>query len=293
MNPPDDSNDSFEKEKTTTTKIIQKKIASFEKALSNARSALEKSLAFEDAHHLAELAKANYGLLQRGMKVIKAQDWAEDGKQVCIPIDPKLSPKEVLEDLFKKSRKLKRAIDPLQALINKLSQGQERLKEALVLLEKIDQQEQLDAFKNEYTPQQSTQTTLAEKEKKPPYHRFLSSTGASILVGKNSESNHILTFQVANGSDMWLHAHSVSGAHVVIKKKKEEVDHQTLQEALQLALFHSKAKKQPQVHHEVLVTEQKYVSRTPSMPKGKVLVSKHKIMNCVLDQEAVKKIKRA
>lgn len=290
MNPSDDT---FEKEKTATTKIVQKKIASFEKALCNARSALEKSLAFEDAQHLAELTKANYGLLQRGMSSIKANDWRDDGKQVCIPIDPRLSPKDVLEDLFKKSRKLKRAIDPLQTLIDKLSQSQERLKKALVLLEQIDCQDQLDAFRNEYTPEKSAPATSTEKEKKPPYYSFLSSTGTQILVGKNSESNHILTFQVAHGADMWLHAHSVSGAHVVIKKKKEEVDPATLQEALQLALFHSKAKKQPQQLHEVLVTEQKYVSRTPSMPKGKVLVSKHKIMTSVLDLETVKKIKRA
>lgn len=286
------SKEHFENEKRVVEKFLTKKIASFEKSLKNAEHSLEKSEAFEESRHIAELVKANYNLLQRGTKNLALADWKNENELVHIELDPKLSPKEVLEDLYKKSRKLQRAIEPLQALIKKLSGQYIDTKNALLSLPAIDTMQALEELKKKHKIQ-TPQEKAAQKPKTAlPYHLFYSQTGAEILVGKSSESNHILTFQIARATDLWLHAHNVSGAHVVIRKKKDDVDPATLHDALQLALFHSKAKNQLSGRQEVTVTEQKYVSRTPSMPKGKVLVSKHKIMTCYLDAEKVKKIKQ-
>ena len=277
-------------EKDALKKVLAKKITTFDRALQNAESSLEKSKCYKDAEHTAELVKAHYGQLKKGLKEIKVSDWTKDNLEIAIPIDPKKSPKEVLEDLFTKSHKLQKAIIPLQEHIASLVQDRARWKKTLDELDSINSQDALEELKCllGILPQEAKKPSA----KKTLYHTFYSEMGLPIFVGKNSESNHILTFQVARGRDLWLHAHSVSGAHVVVQKQKEqEIDNETMQDALQLALYHSKARTLKTGHHEVLVTEQKYVSRTPSMPKGKVLVSKHKIMNCALDLQRIEKIK--
>ena len=172
-----------------------------------------------------------------------------------------------------------------------LSQSVERYTSALALAETADSLETIQSLQ-ESLGLATKQRGKPEKKLPVPYRLYHSKSGDEILVGKSSNSNHILTFQVAHGSDLWLHAHAVSGAHVVVRKRKDrDVDSETLQDALQLALFYSKAKNQPKVLHEVLVTERKYVSRTPSAPKGKVLVSKHKIMTVLFDPDRVKQIR--
>jgi predicted ribosome quality control (RQC) complex YloA/Tae2 family protein len=282
----------LDQEKKKCSKFLVRKVASFEKALTKAQASLKESEAFEEAKHLADLVKAHYGDLKKGKKEIEVIDWNNDNKKRIIPIDPTLSPKDVLHTFFKKSRKLERAIEPLKKHIDALITEVMRYKGALDTVSTITTLQELHTFQKSYGI--IDQHTVRHK-KMPvlPYHLYLSKNGVEILVGKSSNSNHILTFQVAKGLDLWLHAHAVSGAHVVVRKKKDhDVDSETLQDALQLALFYSKAKNQPKMMHEVLVTERKYVSRTPSAPKGKVLVSKHKIMAVLFDPDYCKTLVR-
>src|SRR5205085_12004045 len=45
-----------------------------------------------------------------------------------------------------------------------------------------------------------------------PYRRFRSQGGQAILVGRSARDNDTLTFQVARGNDVWLHARGLQGA---------------------------------------------------------------------------------
>jgi predicted ribosome quality control (RQC) complex YloA/Tae2 family protein len=76
----------------------------------------------------------------------------------------------------------------------------------------------------------------------------------------------------------------MAGSHVVIKAKL--INKYLLQDAMQLALYFSQARKQSQA--EVLITEVKYVSRTKIT--GKVLVSKHKTKKVQLDLNRIKEL---
>ena len=106
----------------------------------------------------------------------------------------------------------------------------------------------------------------------------------TILVGKNAKGNEKLTFTIAKGNDTWLHVTPMAGSHVVIKAKL--VNEDLLQDAMQLALYFSQARKQSQA--EVLITKVKYVSRTKTT--GKVLVSKHKTRKVQLDLNRIKEL---
>lgn len=95
-----------------------------------------------------------------------------------------------------------------------------------------------------------------------------------IWVGKNAKMNEKLTFQLANGRDWWLHVSGYPGSHVIIKMNKDqEPDPETLKDAFQLALYHSKARDMGE--GEICFTQRKYVSRLGRKKTGLVQISKH------------------
>src|SRR5690606_26497552 len=61
------------------------------------------------------------------------------------------------------------------------------------------------------------------------------------LCGRNQEENRRVTFQESRGNDIWMHVRGMPGAHVVVlSQKNKTVPLQTLLEAAQITLYHSK-----------------------------------------------------
>lgn len=286
-----DSED-FEKVKKRVTKAIEKKLASISKAIKKANADFAKSQEFEQAQHFAELVKSHFPRLKRGMEEITVPDWKQEEEMVCISLDPKMTPQEQLEDLFKKSQKLKRAIQPLQALLTKLSGEIHLWEEAKNKIETIKELNALKTLEESLKLSQQKKAAPKAQEKRLPYKLFYSESGHEIFVGKSAKDNDELTFQIAHGSDYWLHAHSLSGSHVVIRRKRgKDVDPETIKDAVQLALYNSKARASLDREHDVLLTERKYVSRLPRTPKGQVVVSKHKTISTEIDKTRLETIK--
>lgn len=73
-------------------------------------------------------------------------------------------------------------------------------------------------------------------------HRTISFEGYDILIGKTAEDNDILSLQLAQPKDMWLHASEFPGSHVVIKNKGEEFPKEVIQKAAELAAHYSKGR---------------------------------------------------
>src|SRR5262249_26692193 len=53
-----------------------------------------------------------------------------------------------------------------------------------------------------------------------PYRAFAARGGARILVGRGGADNDALTFRTARPHDLWLHAKSRAGAHVIVPLDK-------------------------------------------------------------------------
>lgn len=77
-------------------------------------------------------------------------------------------------------------------------------------------------------------------------HRYRSSEGVEILVGRDDASNDELTFSVGRSNDVWLHVAGSPGSHVVLAcagRKGAAPDRQSLREAAALAAWHSKMRR--------------------------------------------------
>ncbi|MBT8378807.1 MAG: DUF814 domain-containing protein, partial [Ignavibacteria bacterium] len=82
--------------------------------------------------------------------------------------------------------------------------------------------------------------------------------------------NDLLTTKFAKQNDLWFHARSVSGSHVVLRVEntKEAVPKNILKKTASLAAYHSKAKTAGTV--PVAYTFKKYVVKKKGDPVGTV-----------------------
>lgn len=93
--------------------------------------------------------------------------------------------------------------------------------------------------------------------------------GFLVYIGKNAEMNDILTTEIAEPNDIWLHASGVPGSHVVIKVDEERPSKGTIKEVAKLAAKHSKGKGKV----DVVYTDAKNVTKTSKHNVGQVSVN--------------------
>jgi len=104
-----------------------------------------------------------------------------------------------------------------------------------------------------------------------PYHRFRSSGGLEIRVGKGARHNDALTFRNSAPDDIWLHARHAAGAHVILRwgRKNEGPPRRDLLEAAALAALNSNARHSGTV--PVDWTRRKHVRKPRKSAPGSVL----------------------
>ncbi len=221
-----------------------------ERKILHFKQEIEEGKKWQETAHEAELLQAYFFRLKKGMEKIELEDWEKEGEKVWIFLNPMLDPQEELRRRFKKSRVLKRKREMAEKLLEKTKA----------------QSPPPFPFPLKKTP--STHT------KPHPYREFTSREGFKIYVGKKDRDNDQLTFSFARGSDYWFHAANVAGSHVVLKVHKSETpNEETIQDALQLALYYSKARG---MEEEVMMSQVKYLSKPKGAKPGLVNVSKHK-----------------
>ena len=105
-----------------------------------------------------------------------------------------------------------------------------------------------------------------------PY-RTVEVDGFIVLIGRSDEENDLLTFEVAEPADVWMHVAGYSGSHVVIRNPERlpEVPEPVLRRSAELAAWFSKGRAAKRV--EVHVCRARDVSKPPGFPAGKVLLA--------------------
>lgn len=278
--------------KATIASGLARKIKGLQRGKHTLEKDLSRCLEWEKVQHEAELLQANFYLLKKGLLSIAVTDWVTD-QTISLKLDSTLTPQEEVALRFKQCKKMKRGIEPLRTKIQKI---EEQIKKQELLLEELNSLEdisELEAFQTRWCPpEKSLKEAVQEKQIKKalPYREFISANGIKIWVGKSARDNDKLTFVHANGLDWWLHVDGYSGSHVVIKSgKNEEVDEETLEDALQLALHYSQAKSRNEA--EICLTQTKYVKPAGRGMAGKVQLSKHRRIKVRADRNRLDELK--
>ena len=249
---------------------------------------MEEGLDYEKIRHEGDLLKTYLNRLPKLAPWILI-DW-NTNEEVVVDAPPGTTPKDEMLNRYKKASKSEKSIPHLIIQIDKAEREIEKILLEIQAVSLVQDFTSLESLMTALPQKHSPATEKIERIKRAlPYQEFLSASGLKIWVGRNARANDELTFKCSNGSDWWLHAQQCSGSHVVIRVAKgKDPDPEAIQDAIQLALYHSKARAGGE--GEVCITQRKYVSRLGRQP-GKVQVSQHKTVWVRLDTQRYQQIK--
>jgi len=261
-------------DKQALEKRLSKKLKKLEKKEQELLENVRQCSRWPLLQHEGDLIKFHFASIKKGTSALTLYDWETD-QPYPLTLDPTRTIEEEMIARFKQAKKLKRGERPLVEYLGKVQRELSDLRQQQEAIRPLNTEEEWAIFKATLAPLPSSSRTLPKKASPSPiYREYPSAQGMQIWVGKTAKANDRLTFQLANGSDWWLHARGCPGSHVIIRLKKEkEPDPETLKDALQLALYYSKARAQGE--GEIYLTQCKYVSSLKKGKQGAVQISKH------------------
>lgn len=245
---------------------------------------------------MGEMLKPLLGRIAKGQSWVDAIDYRETGPvEVRIPLRPELSPKENLERYFKNYRRMLSARERIAGRQAELRAERERALELLARLEGAREAEELEEVLAEaraFSRRGAGQKSSREKRARLPYRSFRSASGKAIWVGRGSKDNDALSFRVAKGSDLWLHARGVPGAHVVVPLARgQAADTETFLDACALAVHFSQARDEAVA--EVASTLVRNLRKPKGAPPGAVIMTQEKSTIYRSDGERIERLLRS
>jgi predicted ribosome quality control (RQC) complex YloA/Tae2 family protein len=241
----------------------------------------------------AELLLPVASRLPRGTREARVPDWSrvdEQGQPAEVPIslDPALSAAENAQRWLRRAKRYQAASERIAARRAEVQQELSRAESLLSRAESAQDAGQLVAVETE-APAAAT-TRKDQLAPRLPFRKFISQSGAAILVGRSARDNDTLTVRVARGNDLWLHARGVQGAHVIVPGAGESPDPGALGDAALLAAHFSSARGQDGV--EVAWTRAKHVRKPKGSAPGSVIVTQEKVMRVRLEQDRLASLLR-
>ena len=185
----------------------------------------------------------------------------EGGAPLRIALDPARGPRDNAERLYKEHKRLSRALRRHRRAPGRRARRARARRAPSSSASSRAPRCRAAALVPATSARRASASATAPRR---PTARSAPPTGAQILVGRGADRNDELTFQVARGNDLWLHARDVPGAHVIVPPAAGgRIDEQTLLDAATLAAHHSNARGEAQV--DVGYTLRKHVRKPPQI----------------------------
>ena len=227
------------------TTLLNTAEARTEKKLGIQRQALLDADKGEEYKRNADLITANLYRLQRGMESFTATDYYDEScPEIEIKLDTRLTPSQNAQRMYKLYNKCKTAkivlADQIKLWENELKYL-ESVKQFLANAEceqdVIEIRDEL--YRSGYASRMKGYVPPKKLTSQP--HKYRTSSGYRLLVGRNNIQNDQLTFKVAEKGDLWFHTKDIPGSHVILLCNGEEPSEQDYTEAASIAAKYSKA----------------------------------------------------
>ena len=255
-----------ERIKSDKIKQINKKIKKKTRKIEKQKKELITANKEEKWKQQAELLKANFASLKKGMKSIVLQNYYEDNfPEIEITLNPEKDAKQNIEHYFKKYRKARDGKTEIQKQI-KIAQN-----EIEVLEKEIFEFEETDIF---FSKQEKSKK---KKSQKAGYKKIAIDDNWEIYIGRTSKENDVLTTRFAKPHDWWFHTRVFKGTHIILRNySKKELPNKLKLLCSQLAAYYSKAKKSTNV--PVDHTQIRYVRKPRGSALGYVIYTNQKTL---------------
>lgn len=273
-----------------TVRLLKNAEARIEKKLSIQRKELADTEKKSEYKQKADLITANIYRFDGKTTKVTVVDYVDDGqggyteKEVEIVLEKGTSAPVAAQKLYKKYAKAKNAEREITAQIEKGEAELVYVRSVLDALDRVNGQTELDEIRAELTEMGYIRKPKEEKKKqggKNPQkkqigqpHKFITSGGFTVLVGKNNLQNDHLTFKIASKNDYWFHVKNIPGSHTVLLCEGREPNDVDLTETAILAAKNSKASEQDKA--TVDYTRVKNVKKPSGSRPGFVIYDNYK-----------------
>jgi len=263
---------------------LERLLATRIKRLSKKRDAiladLDRAAEADQLHQKASLLLAHASEIPERAAYFETQTWDDEPRPIRIELDPRKTPTELAQELFKKSKRFKRGSDVAPERLSAVAAELDELIEVRHRLEDDTAEElatKLEALGVPITAPKEVARKRRQAGERLPYREFIAVDGASLLVGRSAADNDRLTLRHARPHDLWLHARGVAGAHVLVRLSKgTQCPPETLVDAATLAAHFSDLRGEAIV--DVLYTPRRFVRKRKGSPVGSVTLGSEKVI---------------
>lgn len=181
--------------------------------------------------------------LKPGMEEIELPNFYDNNQPLKIKLAPDLSPSRNAQRYFTRYDKLKTSVayvkEQLKLTTDEIDYFQNILSQIDLAAPSDVQEIKLELEEQGFIRQRSHGKKRRKIKVSKP-EEFKTSSGKTVLVGKNNLQNDRLSFKIANKNDTWLHVKDMPGSHVVIRDNQPSDE--DILEAAQLAAYFSKGR---------------------------------------------------
>lgn len=250
-------------------RAARKRLAAAEGKVRSLYRRLEETGEAERMRRFGDLLLSHLHLVPAGASVARLPDLEGGQTEIEVELDPTLRPHQNAEAWYEKARRLARAEERIPELIEAAEAEAARWGEAIRAAEEEGGALPDWALRALERPS-GRPSQKTDEGPRLPYKRFRTSGGLEVRVGRSSKDNDLLTFGHSAPGDVWLHARSVPGSHVILRWPDADAapPARDLEEAATLAALYSKARTSGVV--AVDWTRRKHVRKPRGAPPGLV-----------------------
>ncbi|MDR2266553.1 MAG: NFACT family protein [Christensenellaceae bacterium] len=246
--------------------IIKRAKVQMEKRLAFATDTAEKGGVLNDLLCRAEILKCNAhrlsDIIKGGANKITCHNYYTD-ESIDLELDLRMAAKANIAAYYKKYNKLKGAIAYANKEIIEIRHKLDYISSIEATVATSDSKEEFDEIKAEISDFLGVKATnnkkLSTKKIKRTRPLMLVVDEFPVYIGKNNYQNDVVTFEIADSSDIWLHVKNYHGAHAIIKTNRAIVPNTTLIKVASYVAFFSQANSANKV--EVDYTTRKNVKK--------------------------------
>ena len=239
------------KQKTRDVELLLSRTsARIERTMRVREKELEEGKKAEHYRICGELLQANLHKAQTGMTQVTVENYYDNCAPFTIPLRPDKTPQQNAQLYFKKYNKAKTSARVVAELIRKDREDLFYLDSVFMALCDCENSADVDMIREElirtgFSKNRRKNNGRSSAPSKP--RKFLSSSGLTILVGRNNVQNDQLTVKLSRKDDFWLHTKNIHSSHVLIQSGGKEIDDEAILEAASICAYFSKGKNAPKV----------------------------------------------
>lgn len=232
----------------------------------------------DDLQHTGNLLLSNLHRARRGMQELEVEDYAADPPAlISIPLDPRLTPQENAEKLFKKARKRRRGEEHYSRRRQETRAEIDWLEAMQLATEETDDAIELDALKKQlaaagYLKIRSEPVRRQSRAVPVQHLAAVSPSGYQLVWGRNPRENDRISRELAAPDDLWFHAHNLPGSHLLLRRagRGGDIPPEDVLFAASLAAGYSRGRNDSRV--EVMVALAQEVKKPKGAKPGLVTV---------------------